>query len=192
MTGVMGSDRRYYRCHNRAVDRSCDAPSIRADDAEQAFADWLAGYHIPADWRTEIARTRAMAPVREGRDQRRALEQRLERIRELYSWNDLSKEEYLRQSAAIKADLGVIALPAMGSIEAVAEALAAVGPGWLTLPPALQAKLPPIMLKAIEVDRGRIASFVVDAGLKPLLDLCVPNAVSLYATRAQYTVRYSA
>lgn len=192
MTGVMGTDRRYYRCHNRAVDRSCDAPSIRADDAELAFAEWVAGFDLRSDWRTEFARTRALAPVREGRDQRRTLEQRLERIRDLYSWNDISKEEYLRQSAAIKADLGVIALPAMGSIEAAAQALEAVGPGWLTMPPALQAKLPPVMLKAIEVDRGRIASFVVDAGIKPLLDLCVPSAVSLSTAVPQYTVRYSA
>jgi len=192
MTGVTGGRARYYRCSTRVNDHTCDAPSIRADTAEQGFSDWLADLRIPANWRTEIARTRVTAVGAKERDRRRSLEARLARLKELYGWDHISKEEYLRESSAIKADIGVIALPSMVSIEAVADALELAGPAWLTAPAELQAAIPPLMLKSIEIDDGRIAAFVVDAGLRPLLELCVPGAANFYSVGRRYTVRFSA
>lgn len=193
MTGVTGSaGRRYYRCSQRAVYKACDAPGIRAEEAEEAFARWLGSHRLPADWRTEISRTRVESIGTSERDRRRALEGQLTRLRDLYQLGDVTKEEYLRKSTDLKSSMGVLALPSMPGIEAVAAALEEVGPAWLSAPAELQATIPPLMLKAAEVDNGRIAAFVVDAGLRPLLELCVPQRVSLYADGPQYTVRFSA
>lgn len=191
MTGVRGARARYYRCSGRAVYKACDAPGIRADLAEERFAAWLGSYALPADWRTAIARTRIQTIGAGERDRTAALEARLKRLRELYEWGHIPKDEYLRETAEVKANMGVIAMPSMPSIERVAAALEKVGPAWLTAPEELQAAIPPLMLKAAEVDDGRI-EFVVDAGLRPLLELCVPNGHSPYLEHPPYTVRFSA
>jgi site-specific DNA recombinase len=179
MTGVTGSNARYYRCSQRAVYKTCDAPGIRADVAEEAFAHWLGSHRLPADWRTAIARTRVEAIGSGERDRRRALEGQLTRLKDLYQLGDVEKDEYLRKSSELKASMGVLAMPSMPGIESVAAALEEVGPAWLQAPAELQAAIPPLMLKAAEVENGRIAAFVVDAGLRPLLELCVPQRVSL-------------
>lgn len=191
MTGVRGAQARYYRCSGRAVYKSCDAPGIRADLAEERFAAWLGSYTLPADWRSAIARTRVQAIGAGERDRKAALEGRLRKLRELYEWDHIKKPEYLKEVAGIKASMGVIAMPSMPSIERVAAALEKVGSAWLTAPEELQAAIPPLMLKAAEVNDGQI-EFVVDAGLRPLLELCVRNQQRLYAHEPKYTVRFSA
>lgn len=192
MTGARGARSRYYRCSGRAIYKACDQPGIRADVAEERFATWLGSYTLPADWRTAIARTRIQSIGAGERDRKVALEGRLKKLRELYEWDHIQKPEYLKEVAEIKASMGVIAMPSsMPSIEQVASALEQFGPAWLTAPEELQAVIPPLMLKAAEVDDGRI-EFVVHAGLRPLLELCVPPTDYLYAPAAPYTVRFSA
>ena len=44
---------------------------------------------------------------------------------------------------------------------------------WLRTDPERQAAIPPLMLTAAEVEDGRVSTWVVDASLRPLLDLCV-------------------
>lgn len=193
MTGVRAGHMtsRYYRCSGRTVYRSCDARGIRADVAEGRFADWLGSYRLPADWRTAIARTRVHGIGKGERDRQSVLRARLARLRELYEWGHIEKDAYLRETTEIKTSMGVIAMPSMPSIERVASALEAAGAAWLTAPRDLQATIPPLMLKAGVVDDGRI-EFVVDAALRPLLELCVPQAASPYSRQSEYTVRFSA
>jgi len=191
MTGVRGARARYYRCSGRAVYKSCDAPGIRADIVEGRFSEWLGSWRLPKDWRTAIARTRVVTIGAGERDRQSALAARLRKLRDLYSWDHIEKDEYLRETAEIKSSMGVMALPSMPSIEAVANALEKAGPAWLTAPAELQSAIPPLMLKAIEVDDGQMA-FVVDAALRPLLDLCVQNGTSLYPAGSEYSVRFSA
>lgn len=192
MTGVRGARARYYRCSGRAVYKSCDAPGIRADVVERRFAEWLGSYQLPQDWRTAIARTRIAAVGAGERDRQASLEARLRKLRDLYSWGHIEPDDYHREVAEVRSSMGVIALPSMPSIEAVATALEAAGPAWLTAPAELQATIPPLMLKSLEVEDGQVSAFVVDAALRPLLELCVPNEPNLYVRRPEYTVRFSA
>lgn len=194
MTGyASGHGTRYYRCTSKARFRTCDAPGIASRDAEAAFAEWLSSHRLPDDWRTAIARTRVTRQGKVERDRRQVLEGRLAKLRELYEWGDIAKDDYLRRSAEIKADIGVIVLPSMPGIEAVAAALGELGKGWEAAPDELRATIPRLMLKAAEVECGRIVTFVVDATLRPLLDVCTPAQASLDNTRAVHPeVRYSA
>jgi site-specific DNA recombinase len=174
MTGVRSAKARYYRCRGRRVLGICDAPAIRADRAESAFAEWLGSYRLPDDWRDAIAGINVRT-VRAGeRDRHAVLRARLARLGELYAWGDLTRDAYLAQTAELKAEIGVIKMPVMPTLERVAEALGDLGAAWRKAPPETQAAIPPLMLKAAEVEDGEVATWVVDAGLRPLLEMCVP------------------
>jgi site-specific DNA recombinase len=192
MTGAAGTGTiRYYRCRQRAADGSCDATYLRANEVEAAFARWLASYQLPADWREEIARSRVKTVKADEGDRQRRLRERLTRISKLYEWGDKPEAEYRAEAAAIKAELGVMTMPTIGSLEDVAAALERLGPAWASAPPELQAPIPPLMLHAAEVNPDGV-EWVVRAELKPLLDLCVSGDSGLYSVAPRYTVRYSA
>jgi hypothetical protein len=191
MTGVRGgSGRRYYRCSNRTAG-ACDAAGIRADIAEEAFAAWLGSYELPKDWRAAIARA-PLGAVRSGeQDRQTVLAERLKRLRDLYSWGDLSDEEYRAQASEVRSQLGIMAKPDMVGLEAVADALRDLGAAWRHATAETRAALPPLMLKAAEVVDGGL-TWVVHAELRPLLDLCVSADGSPDTSVQDYTVRYSA
>jgi DNA invertase Pin-like site-specific DNA recombinase len=167
MTGARGgAGRRYYRCSNRVTSGACDAPGIRADTAEDAFTAWFGSIRLPQDWRAAVARS---AVVRSDEKARSALTERLERLRDLYAWGDLTDEAYRAQASEVRSQIGVMATPDMVGIEAVADALTTRGPAW---------RAAPLVLKAVEADHGRL-TWVVHAKLRPLLELCAPT----YAVR---------
>lgn len=185
MTGCFRR-RRYYRCIGRTVYATCEAPGIRADDAEDAFAAWLGAHELPEDWREEIARSTAVVSRTGERDRRVTIEARLKRLRDLYSWGDIPEAEYRAQAEELRSQMGVIALPSIGSLEAVAAALANLGSAWRSAPAEMQAAIPPLVLRSAEVVDGRVTTWVVRGELKPLLDLCRPKAA------VQERIRFSA
>jgi site-specific DNA recombinase len=191
MTGVNNSVHRYYRCAGRTRFKMCDARAIRADIAEDQFAAWIGSYHLPDDWRTEIARTSLDRVKVDERDRRVNADERLKRLRDLYSWGDLSKDDYQRQSAEIKATMAV-ARPGLDGLVSVAEALRDLGPVWRSARAEVQAAVPPLMLKSATVADARISEWVVRAELRPLLELCVAERSSPYLNTDRYIVRFSA
>ena len=193
MTGMYRDDRRYYRCAGRVVYGVCEAPSIRADRAELEFANWLSSsWRLPADWRTEIARTTVTEARTGERDRQAKLAGTLERLKKMYQWGDIEEADYRAQAAELRSQMAVMAKPSIGSLEAVADALLNVGPAWSMADPEVREAIPPLMLKAVEVERGEIAEWVVRAELRPLLELCVPVDARQYPHVAEYTVRFSA
>ena len=179
-----GGGRRYYRCGKRAADGSCDAPGIRAEDAEATFARWLASIHLPDDWREEIARTRELPPDDSGRSR---LEERLRRLRDLYSWGDMDEAAYRAEVAETRQQLALLARPAVDSVERVAETLSRLGQSWLGAPTDTQARVASLILRAGIVEDGHLVALVVRGDLRPLVELCVPSDSSLYAAHVRYT-----
>jgi site-specific DNA recombinase len=184
--------RRYYRCSGRIRYGTCDAPSIRADDAEAAFAEWLGSYRLPADWREAIARTSVREFTTGEKDRQAVLREQLARIKKQYAWGDIPDAEYKATRDRIKGEMAVTTKPAIASLEALADALANLGPMWTEAPDEIRATIPSLVLKSAEVEDGRVATWVVDAALRPLLELCVPSGVQPYLQAPEYTVRYSA
>lgn len=173
MTGVAARGTRYYRCGGRRLLGICTAPSIRADKAEAAFASWLGSHRLPADWRDAIARTNVREARAGERDRQAVLSERLKRLRDMYAWGHIDEAEYRQQHDEIKTAMGVMAMPSIPGIEAVAAVLADLEHAWSSATPDQQAALPPLVLKSAEVEDGRVATWVVDAGLRPLLEACV-------------------
>lgn len=182
MTGAFRRTR-YYRCVGRAIHKACQAPSIAADVAEGAFARWLDSLTLPSDWREAIARTNLDSSRAGEKDRRATIEARIARLRNLYSWGDIGEDEYRAEAASLKEQLGLVAMPSIGSIEAVAHALEQLGSAWLTAPAHLQAAVPPLLLRAIEVRGARFSALEVRGEVRALLDLCVPTAPAPWPVR---------
>lgn len=187
MTGVTNNAHvRYYRCAGRTRFHECDAKAIRADVAETAFADWIGSYVLPDDWRSAVARTSLDRVIGDERDHRQGAEARLKRLRDLYSWGDITEDEYRRQAGEIRASVTVVR-PGLAGLESVADALRDLGPAWRAAEPSVQAAVPPLMLKSATVKDSAISEWVVRAELRPLLDLCVPVSASAWSPPLRYS-----
>lgn len=187
MTGAANTAKvRYYRCAGRARFHECDAPAIRADIAEQRFAEWIGTFQLPDDWRTAVARTALDRVKGDERDRRAKSEERLKRLRDLYSWGDIGEEEYRQQAGEIRASIAVVR-PGLAGMESVADALRDLGPAWRSASPEAQAAVPPLMLKSASVDEAEISEWVVRAELRPLLELCVPTTTYPWSAIVKYS-----
>jgi len=189
-TGMNNGLTRYYRCVGRALGTGCEAPFLRAADAEDSFALWLDHLTLPDDWRVRIARSQLDGPRTDEAARRERTEARIARLRNLYLWGDLSEDDYRAQSAEARADLAVTAMPNVESMETVAGLLADVGRTWREAPAAAQGLLPRALVAVGEV-KGKTVEWSARAELRPLLDLCVPDGGSLHSAEDDYTLRYA-
>lgn len=198
MSGVSNGYSRYYRCSARAGDRSCTAPFIRADEAEGAFAEWIGSLRLPADWRTAIVATHE--PDRGGEEKRRRLNERLARLRNLYSWGELAEAEYRAESAKAKAELAEVVEPSLAGMGELADRLLDLGASWSSAPADAQAAVARLMLREIIVQSAKVIAFVARPEVRPLLELCLRERVAgdgrLYAdiirSTADIELRWSA
>lgn len=191
MTGVNNGAQRYYRCPGRAEMGVCSALSVRAEIVEREFADWLNTFRLPKDWRTRIARL----PDRDAdadAKRRRALEERLARVRQLFAWGDMSEEDYRREALTIRGEMGLVVRPNIGNVATVAAALESLGRKWLGVTGPARAVLPGLMLHELVVRDRRVSEWVVRAELRPLFDLRVLDDPSLKSTGRRYSLRFSA
>jgi DNA invertase Pin-like site-specific DNA recombinase len=198
MSGVSNGYSRYYRCSARAGDHSCSAPFIRADEAEGAFAEWIGGLSLPADWREAIVATHE--PDRGGEEKRRRVTERLTRLRNLYSWGELDEAEYRAESTRGKAELAEIVEPSSSSMGELAERLRDLGDRWASAAAEQQTAVARLMLREIVVKDAAVVAFVARPEVRPLLELCLRERVAaagrLYAddrrSTADIALRWSA
>jgi DNA invertase Pin-like site-specific DNA recombinase len=179
LSGVSNGYSRYYRCRSRAADRSCAAPFVRADVAEAAFASWIGSLTLPPDWREAIAETRQ--PAAEADTKRERLEERLARLRNLYTWGEMPEDEYRAETARVHSELAEVAEPSPSSMEEVAAALVDLARTWANASPDRQAAVARLMLKEIVTSNGQVTVFMARAEIRPLLDLCVARSPDLLA-----------
>lgn len=192
MTGAYGNGgpgkelRRYYRCAAKATHAGCDAPSIRAEKIEGLFAAWLASFTLPEDWRTALAATVGKSDRRDMDAKRRKLEERVDRLKKLYAWGDLTDADYRAQIQAAKAELATATPASVGAVYTLAEAIGNMAGNWMAVSGKAATVLPELLLQQIVVRNGKIEAFVARPEAKPLLDYCVPAGAYLYLDGAKY------
>jgi DNA invertase Pin-like site-specific DNA recombinase len=174
-----GKGDRFYRCGTRAETGTCDGPTVKANEVEESFADWLDGFRLPEDWRLAIARLRE-PPKRSGSKEAK-LRAYLERIKGLYAAGDMEWTEYAAARDATREKLAEQAPPDLEGVERVAAILAELGPLWREDPqPALPAAL---LDRGIVRDR-RLVEFQPKASLRPLLEIaCVAKVPRVRSRR---------
>jgi site-specific DNA recombinase len=91
--------RQRVECYARAQGSYCREPSAYLDLLEAQLAAYLAGFTIPVDYQESIlAYYEGMQRAYDDVGARRArLEARLERLKDLYGWGDITREAYLAE-----------------------------------------------------------------------------------------------
>jgi site-specific DNA recombinase len=96
-----------YLCRSKAQGLGCTGSGSFLDTYEQQIIADLAAFAFPSDWKDLVIEEAQRAD--EGPDdidqQRRQVEGRLERLKELYKWGDVSRDQYLAERAALEKEL---------------------------------------------------------------------------------------
>ena len=191
LQGSNSGRHRYYRCGGRLVG-VCKEPVIRADAAEEQFAEWLDSIRLPAGWREELSRLEVRAVVADEGDRQRKIAEQIARLRKLYAWGDLDESAYREQVAQLKGEAGVMVKPDMAGVERIAEALESIGASWRTIPIDRRRELPGRLVRSISVEGGEFTEWLVRPELRPLLELGVVMDAGARSICRDYTIRYSA
>lgn len=122
-------------CYGRQKGLGCEHKSASLSVYESQAVDYLAAFCIPPDYQQRILEAHADLETKhtEIERDRKRLEAKLKRARELYEWGDFTKAEYMARRSDISRRLD--ALPASGQTEAdvlatLAEFLADVPAAW--------------------------------------------------------------
>jgi hypothetical protein len=96
-------------CITQRERHTCDQTAVRSSVLEGQVGDWLASLSLPPDWRGDMERLQrgiAVADDRPPADVAK-VERQLDRLQDLYSLGDLTREEYVSKSRALRASLEV-------------------------------------------------------------------------------------
>ncbi|NJD28481.1 MAG: hypothetical protein FIA92_09305 [Chloroflexi bacterium] len=141
------------------------------------------------------------APEQGGGEAKRSrLEERLARLRNLYTWGEIAEDEYRTESARVRAEIAEVVEPSMAGMDELAERLRDLGSRWASAAPDAQAAVARLMLREIVVKDAFVVAFVARPEVRPLLELCLRERVveggKLYADNrcatADIELRWSA
>jgi hypothetical protein len=163
MHGTRGSRRgiRRYHCSSRRYGHGCDQPMTQAEPLEEKLVRWLSDFQPDEELRRHaLAHVRQEARRRGGGElRRRELMGQLERLRDLYVMNDLSKNEYVLRRQATEEELERIGPPFDPEFDEADELLAKFADFWATEPsPAERRRVLATLLDRVWQDGGAITA----------------------------------
>jgi site-specific DNA recombinase len=110
--GATKGGRRRLMCYNRAQRRAdCPAKSAPLDLYEEQIGLYLTTFRIPEDYQAAILTEhgRLQSSYDRAESERASLKVRMERLKKLYAWGDISEEDYLQEKRRIERQLQSLA-----------------------------------------------------------------------------------
>ena len=166
-----GTERRYYRCPTLG----CTARRSPAEGLEQAVVAAIGQGVLPDEvieaGRAELRRRLQTPDAAKVGRQRQRLSQRLEQLKKLYGWGDLSDDDYQRQRDEVRTALA--ALPGddrIASFDAYRARLLGLAEAIAVASPARQEELCRIVLQRIVVCDREIAAIDWAPAVKPFFE----------------------
>jgi site-specific DNA recombinase len=150
-------------CSGRRQGRACSARSAALAGYEQQIGAHLSTFTIPADYRERL-RAFVAADGQAASDisgQRRRLESQLERLKDLYVLEDITKAQYLAEREKIKRELATLDARATGAdtkLAGLAGLLADVAAGWNAATPEQRNRLARLLFEEIVIDDNRVVA----------------------------------
>ncbi len=97
-------------CYGRAKGWNCPQKSAPLEEYEQQIRAYLETFYIPEDYQEKIlAMEKQLHQNFDAEKERKQLKARLDRIKDLYSWGDITKEKYLTDKRQLDGDLARLA-----------------------------------------------------------------------------------
>jgi hypothetical protein len=162
-------------CNTKLKRGGCTQKSARLDIYEAQLQDYLDAFSIPEDYQQKLLETqRQLAEAYDDTDARRVrLEGALDRLKDLYKWGDICREQYKAESREIEDELAALQIPADidGNMERLAEFLSDVASGWRQAGQDLRNKLARNLFESVWIDTQSVLGVTPRPELKPFFDL---------------------
>lgn len=165
-------------CYAARGSNACERKSARVEAIDRQIAEYVGRLGISDAQAREVAdRYRHTMPRGEldiARE-RKELTGRLARLKELYGWGDLTREEYQAQRAELELKLAALVSPVdrESSITKARELLRDLGGAWELATPAQRNKMARLLFDRVEIDLSaeRVAAVVPTADFAPFMVL---------------------
>ena len=128
---ISGGERASCRCYSRQQGLPCQQPSVRYSLVERQVEEWVAGLVVSEEAAAGVAADPGSDGQREDGERRRIVA-RLVRLAELYSWGDLTRQEYQAERDRLRARLAELEAERPGVVdrEALATLLRSAAATW--------------------------------------------------------------
>jgi site-specific DNA recombinase len=158
-------------CYNRAKGWECPQKSTLLEVYEEQIGGYLSTFHIPPDYQNRILDShRRLQSAYDNVDSERAKwEAQLQRIKNLYKWGDLGREEYLKEKDGIQKELKALA-PAESqaqNLDKLAEFLANIAQAWEEATGELRNKLARSLFQEIWIKDKQVVAVKPQPELTP-------------------------
>ena len=167
--------RRRVACYNRSKGWECSQQSAYLDIYEYQIREYLRGFHIPDDYLEKIldVHRKLQEAYDDSGDRRANLEARLQRIKDLYGWGDISKEQYVVERDAINRELNALTpiKEQSETLDKLAQFLANVADAWDTTNQEQRNKLARCLFQEVWIKDKKVIAVRPQPELKPFFDL---------------------
>jgi len=162
-------------CYNRSKGWACSQKSALLEVYEYHIEQYLDTFHIPDDYQAKILQAHKKLQVAyEDSDKKQAkLKARLERLRKVFTWGDISEDQYLREKAKILETLRVLSPIENKSsvLKRLAELLRNVNKAWKDADQELRNRLARQLFNEIWVKDKQVIAVRPRPELKPFFQL---------------------
>ncbi|MBA2754154.1 MAG: recombinase zinc beta ribbon domain-containing protein [Chloroflexia bacterium] len=161
---------RVYCYRGRQADR-CGQRSAHLDGIEAQLAAYLETFSLPDETIAAVVRMHEVAGDRrdDGERRRREIEGRLDRIKQLYGWGDLTRSAYVSERDHLEIELATLA----GSTDRAAVLVQAAAflrdlpAAWSAADPGQRNALARLIFESVEIVDDRVAAVVPRADFAP-------------------------
>lgn len=162
-------------CYNRSKGWDCSQKSTLLEVYEQQIEEYLKTFHISEDYQEKIleAHRKLEATYEDMGEEKTRLKARLERVRDLYKWGDIGKEEYLKEREGIQRQLKAFTLSEShaSTLGKLAEFLSSVAKAWKEANQEQRNKLARTLFQEIWIKNKQIAAVKPQPEFEPFFKL---------------------
>jgi hypothetical protein len=156
-------------------DIKCDCKGTFLDVYESQIEWYLERFEIPEDYQKKImeAHAKLQAAYSDVEKEKASLERRLIRLKELYEWADIDKEEYQRKREALQRELRALGIPdnQEGVLSKLAHFLSHVADAWREANQEQRSKLAKTLFEEIWIEDNKVVVVKPKSNLEPFFKL---------------------
>jgi len=173
--GTSHNGKRRMLCYNRSKGWDCPQKSALLEAYEYQIEQYLETFHIPDDYQAKIleAHKKLETTYNDSEKEQARLRARLERLKKLFAWGDLSEKQYLAEKENALETLGALSPPESESraLERLAEFLKNVPNAWKEANQEQRNKLARQLFNEIWVKDKKVIAVKPRPELKPFFQL---------------------
>ncbi len=162
-------------CGSKARGFECESKSTFLEVYEAQVQWYLENFFIPEDYKEKIieAHRKLEASYDDTVNRRNTLERRLEKMKELYKWGHMSKDEYLADYNEIQKELKILTIPddKGKTLEKLAYFLANVADAWQEGTQEQRNKMASVLFQEIWIEDNKVVAIKPMDELRPFFQL---------------------